>query len=67
MDEKAGAMRNVPQRLIDLRTGQEVGGGAGAKPMAMPKTQAELKVGQVYDTNKGPATWDGKQFTAVAG
>ena len=66
-DEKAGAMRNVPQRLIDLRTGQEVGGGAGAKPMAMPKTQDELKVGQVYDTNKGPATWDGKQFTAVAG
>lgn len=66
-DEKAGAMRNVPQRLVDLRTGREVGSGAGAKPMAMPKTQDELKAGQVYDTNKGPATWDGKQFTAVTG
>lgn len=66
-DPAAGAMRNVPQRLVDLRTGREVGGGAGAKPMAMPKTQDELKAGQVYETNKGPATWDGKQFTAVAG
>lgn len=66
-DPAAGAMRNVPQRLVDLRTGREVGGGSGAKPMAMPKTPDELKVGQVYDTNKGPATWDGKQFTAVAG
>lgn len=66
-DPSAGAMRNVPQRLVDLRTGREVGGGAGAKPMAMPKTQDELKAGQVYETNKGPATWDGKQFTAVAG
>lgn len=26
-DATAGAMRNVPQRLIDLRTGREVGGG----------------------------------------
>lgn len=27
-DAQAGVMRNVPQRLVDLRTGQTVGGGA---------------------------------------
>lgn len=33
-DAQAGAMRNVPQRLIDLRTGQEVDVGHQAAPQA---------------------------------
>jgi hypothetical protein len=66
-DEKAGAMRNVPQRLIDLRTGQDVGDTGAVRPLPIPKTQDQLKVGQVYDTQRGPAKWDGKQFIAVVG
>lgn len=66
-DEKAGAMRNVPQRLIDLRTRQDVGDTGAVRPLPIPKTQDQLKVGQVYDTQRGPAKWDGKQFTALAG
>lgn len=34
-DQAAGAMRNVPQRAIDLRTGQEIGGKSA---MQAPKT-----------------------------
>ena len=33
-------------------------------PLAMPKTQAELKTGSVYNTARGPAKWDGKQFVS---
>lgn len=60
-DTQANTMRNVPQRLIDLRTGQEVG-GRQVQAAPMPKSQADLKVGQLYQTARGPATWDGKQF-----
>lgn len=35
-DAQAGAMRNVPQRAIDLRTGQEIGVRAGGQAQAMP-------------------------------
>lgn len=35
-DAQANAMRNVPQRAIDLRTGQEIGARAGAAAQAMP-------------------------------
>lgn len=66
-DQKAGTMRNVPQRLIDLRTGKEVGSGQSAQVQAMPERQDQLKAGQVYETSRGPARWDGKQFTQVAG
>ena len=31
-DAAAGVMRNVPQRLVDLRTGQEIGGQQKARP-----------------------------------
>ena len=35
-DAQANAMRNVPQRAIDLRTGQEIGVRAGGQAQAMP-------------------------------
>lgn len=31
----------------------------------MPASQAQLESGKVYETNKGPATWDGKNFIPV--
>lgn len=36
-DPKGAAMRNVPQRLIDLRTGKEVGGGQQEAAASAPK------------------------------
>lgn len=66
-DDRAQALRNTGERLYDTQSGKFVGGGQSSAPIPMPKTQDELKAGQVYETNKGPATWDGKQFTAVAG
>ena len=63
-DQAAGVMRNVPQRLIDLRTGKVVGADGGqpstaAQPLP-PKNQ--LKVGQTYQTGRGPAVWNGTGF-----
>lgn len=40
-DEKAGAMRNVPKRLVDLRTGQEVAPPGAAKQTG--PSQADLE------------------------
>lgn len=61
VDPATNMLRTLPQRAIDLRTGQEVG-GRQVQAAPMPKSQADLKVGQLYQTARGPATWDGKQF-----
>jgi hypothetical protein len=38
-------------------------GGAGAgKPMPLPKVKTELKKGQLYETSRGLAVWDGAKF-----
>ena len=38
---------------------------AAAAPLAMPKSKADLVKNSVYNTARGPATWDGKQFVAT--
>lgn len=35
-----------------------------AEPAAMPKAKTELKAGQVYQTARGPAKWNGAAFEA---
>lgn len=40
-DAQAGVMRNVPQRLIDLRTGQEVGAPGGGRRPAQDSPQVQ--------------------------
>jgi hypothetical protein len=37
---------------------------AAPTAMALPSSQDQLKAGQVYNTSKGPAKWDGNQFVA---
>lgn len=66
-DAAAGAMRNVPQRLVDLRTGQDVGAtGQGGKPLPAPADPKERKVGQVYVAPNGAKVqWDGQGWTAA--
>ena len=66
-DEKANALRNTGERLYDTQAGRFVDGGNSVQAQAMPERQDQLKAGQVYETSRGPARWDGKQFTQVAG
>ena len=44
-DAQAGAMRNVPQRAIDLRTGQEIGARAGAAGQGASPSAAPVSIG----------------------
>lgn len=61
-DAAAGAMRNVPQRLVDLRTVQDVGAtGQGGKPLPAPADPKERKVGSVYVAPNGAnVRWTGQ-------
>lgn len=56
-DAQAGVMRNVPQRLVDLRTGREVGvpGQQQAPTQARP-------VGTVSKVGNRTAVWDGQKW-----
>lgn len=57
-DASAGAMRNVPQRLIDLRSGREA--GSTQQPPNMPADKAQRKAGMVYTLGDGRRVkWDG--------
>ena len=66
-DAASGAMRNVPARVVNNQTGQFVDGErqAGAQPQAMPTDRPKLAAGQIYQTARGPARWDGNQFVGV--
>ena len=43
----------------------DAGATGNTQPLPMPKTQGELKINGVYNTTRGPAKWDGKQFIPV--
>lgn len=62
LDEKGRPTGAEQQEIVDLRTGRALGQGAAA---AMPASQKEMVKGQVYQTARGPARWDGSQFTPV--
>lgn len=53
----------------NLAIGNPSGGGLSPSleasgPLPMPKTKDDLVKGQVYQTARGPAVWDGENFTA---
>jgi len=56
---------------VDLSSGKMTSNAtpsaAPAAPAAkpLPSKESELKTGVVYNTQRGPATWDGKQFIPV--
>lgn len=63
-DSQAGAMRNVPARVLNNQTGQFVeqpAGGTGGVSSAPPSKESLVK-GQVYQTARGPARWNGASF-----
>ena len=62
-DAIINAINTVPTRTNSfLPPG---GNGAGGRPIPLPANQADLKEGQLYTTNEGPAIWDGTQFNRV--
>lgn len=66
-DDQAGVMRNVPQRLVDLRTSRVVNTDGGQnKPLPAPKDVASRVIGQTYVGPNGKvAMWNGKDWTPV--
>lgn len=66
VDPTTGVVMNRGDAVYKRATGQLGWPGDSGSPAAMPKTAAEAKVGTVYQTAKGPARWDGKQFIPVA-
>ncbi len=66
IDPVTGMVTNRGDAVYNRATGQLGWPGDSGSPAAMPKTAAEAKVGTVYQTAKGPARWDGKQFIPVA-
>lgn len=62
-----GTAYTLPARVLNNQTGQFVDGErqAGAQPQAMPTDKSKLAAGQIYQTARGPARWDGNQFVGV--
>ena len=71
-EERAESRRRLDElgsgraRLSSKEDGGKPAGGKQATPLAMPKTKTELKAGQVYNTPRGPATWNGSVFELKA-
>lgn len=52
----------------DLRTGQTTSqrlGGESGQYLPLPADKAKMVTGQTYQTARGPARWDGKQFVGL--
>lgn len=61
-----GTPYTLPARVLNNQTGQFVDQRPAApQAQALPSDKAQLAAGQVYQTARGPARWDGKQFVGV--
>lgn len=60
-----GVAYRTPDRIFNEQTGVfSDGAGAAPAPQALPPKE-QLKAGQTYQTPRGPARWNGKQFTTI--
>lgn len=70
-DPNTGLPIKQPDRLVRFskRTGQfeEIAAAPTGQMPAVPADKAALVKGTTYQTARGPATWDGKQFMPVTG
>lgn len=75
-DQIAARMREIELSVTNQASqGRGTGGTGGAtppptpaptrQPLPMPKSAADAVVGEIYNTARGPAKWDGKQFVLV--
>lgn len=61
-----GTAYTLPARVLNNQTGQFVDQPqATTQPQAMPTEKSKLSAGQIYQTARGPARWDGNQFVGV--
>jgi hypothetical protein len=54
------------EAFVRSRKGGTAPAAAGAKGLPLPKSKAELKRGQRYETARGIAVWDGEKFVQEA-
>ena len=64
LEKKDAGLAQVEQNLRSSPGLADVKPTKPAAPAAMPKAKAELKSGQVYQTARGPAKWNGTAFEA---
>jgi hypothetical protein len=64
-DANAGVMRNVGKTVINLKNGQVLGAEQQQQHAEVPQDKGAMVAGQTYQTARGPAKWDGKQFIKV--
>lgn len=69
IDPTTNQLVTRPARVINNQTGAFVDqtgpAGANQQAVAMPAEKSKLVSGQTYQTARGPARWDGKQFIGV--
>lgn len=59
-----GRMASHQTAINDLYGGKGAPATTPGTPQPMPANKADLQSGTLYQTGKGPATWDGTQFVA---
>lgn len=64
LEKKDAGLAQVEQNLRSSPGLADAKPTRAAAPAAMPKAKAELKSGQVYQTARGPAKWNGTAFEA---
>ena len=57
-------LANMPAEELGSIAPPAAGKPAAQKAMPMPASKEELKTNQLYNTNQGPAIWNGKSFVA---
>ncbi len=68
ISDKTAELDNISKTLTEMpkpRVAPPPGMGATGAIHPMPTTKAELVSGQIYDTSRGAARWDGSKFKLV--
>ncbi len=63
-DKHKGALEKMGFKMQQEASGAWGGSAAAGKPLPLPKVKTELKAGQLYETSRGVAKWDGTKFIA---
>ena len=63
--ERAGLLKQVSAGAGVPQGGTGAGAAAAPGALPMPTSKADLQKGQVYNTSRGPARWNGTAFEAV--
>lgn len=62
---RADLQKRYDEALSGARAGATPQAGATSQGLPLPQSKAELQKGQVYNTSRGPARWNGTAFEAI--